>query len=194
MARTPSTMLALGTIAPAFTLLEPKSGRAVSLSDYVGKPILIAFICNHCPFVKLIGAKMAEVTAQMATQGVATVAINSNDVANYPDDSPEKMVECVAEYGFEFPYLYDESQAVAKAYCAACTPDFFLFDTEHKLFYRGQFDSARPGNGVEVSGEDMLKAVEALLKGGEVAEQRPSLGCNIKWKPGEAPDYFTILK
>ncbi len=191
MARTPSTMLELGTVAPHFVLLEPKTRAMVSLSSFQGQPLLVAFICNHCPFVKLIATQFAQVTAQLAQMGIATVAINSNDVANYPDDSPEKMVAMAVEHEFGFPYLYDESQAVAKAYRAACTPDFYLFDDEHRLFYRGQFDGARPGNGVEVSGRDLLHAAQALNAGEVVENQLPSLGCNIKWKAGQEPDYFS---
>ena len=191
MARTPSTMLELGTAAPDFTLLEPASGNPVSLSDFAGKPLVVAFICNHCPFVKLIAGSLAKVAAEYQEKGVAFVAINSNDVANYPDDSPEKMLEFIGEYGVNFPYLYDETQEVAKAYRAACTPDFYLFDADHKLVYRGQYDSARPGNEQAVTGADLVDAMNALLGNLPVAgEQTPSLGCNIKWKPGSEPDYF----
>lgn len=191
MARVPSTMLELGTPAPNFALPEPASGNTVSLSDFSGKPLVVLFICNHCPFVKLIADKMAESAAELQRQGVGFVAINSNDVANYPDDSPEKMVEFINEYGASFPYLFDETQEVAKAYRAACTPDFYLFDAEHKLAYRGQFDAARPGNEQPVTGADLRAAVNAVLAGQPAAEaQVPSLGCNIKWKPGNEPDYF----
>jgi len=191
VARVPSTMLELGTSAPDFALLEPASGNTVSLSDFNGKPLVVVFICNHCPFVKLIADKMAEAAAEFQRQGVGFVAINSNDVANYPDDSPEKMVEFITGYGASFPYLFDETQEVAKAYRAACTPDFYLFDAEHKLAYRGQFDAARPGNEQPVTGADLRAAVNAVLAGQPATEaQIPSLGCNIKWKAGNEPDYF----
>ena len=191
MARTPSTMLELGTAAPDFSLPEPATGNTISLSDFAGKPLVVVFICNHCPFVKLIAAKLAEIGREYQEKDVGFVAINSNDVANYPDDSPEKMVEFLREYGVNFPYLYDESQEIAKAYRAACTPDFYLFDADHKLAYRGQFDAARPGNDQPVSGADLIDAIRALLANLSVPEeQTPSLGCNIKWKPGNAPEYY----
>jgi len=192
MARTPSTMLELGTAAPEFSLLEPATGNTVSLRDFAGKPLVIVFICNHCPFVKLIAEKLAQVGNEYQEKDVDFVAINSNDVANYPDDSPEKMVEFVREYGINFPYLYDETQEIAKAFRAACTPDFYLFDADHKLAYRGQFDAARPGNDQPVTGADLTDAIKALLANMPVAEEQiPSLGCNIKWKPGNEPDYFS---
>ncbi len=191
MARTPSTMLELGTAAPAFSLPEPTSGKTVSLSDFIGKPLVVVFICNHCPFVKLIAEQLATVGEEFQQKGVGFVAINSNDVANYPDDSPEKMVEFVRQYAIHFPYLYDETQEVAKAYRAACTPDFYLFDADHKLVYRGQFDEARPGNDKPVTGANLSTAIRALLANIPVPEEQiPSLGCNIKWKPGSEPDYF----
>ncbi len=191
MARTPSTMLELGTAAPAFSLPEPTSGKTLSLNDFAGKPLVVAFICNHCPFVKLIAEQLATVGEEFQQKGVGFVAINSNDVANYPDDSPEKMVEFVRQYAIHFPYLYDETQEVAKAYRAACTPDFYLFDADHKLVYRGQFDEARPGNDKPVTGADLAAAIRALLANMPVPEEQiPSLGCNIKWKPGNEPDYF----
>lgn len=191
MARTPSTMLELGTPAPEFSLPEPATGNAVSLSDFAGKPLVVVFICNHCPFVKLIAEQLAVVGEEFQQKGVGIVAINSNDVANYPDDSPEKMVEFIREYAIHFPYLYDESQAIAKAYQAACTPDFYLFDADHKLVYRGQFDAARPGNDQPVTGADLTDAINALLANLPISEQQtPSLGCNIKWKAGNEPDYF----
>lgn len=191
MARTPSTMLELGTPAPKFSLPEPVTGKTVSLSDFAGKPLVVVFICNHCPFVKLIAEQLATVGDEFQQKSVGFVAINSNDVANYPDDSPEKMVEFVRQYAIHFPYLYDESQEIAKAYRAACTPDFYLFDADHKLAYRGQFDAARPGNDQPVTGADLTEAIRALLANIPVpAEQIPSLGCNIKWKPGNEPDYY----
>lgn len=191
MARTPSVMVDLGTQAPAFELLEPKTGDRLALSAFAGKPLCVVFICNHCPYVKHIAEKMAEVAARFQANGGAFVAINSNDVANYPDDSPEKMVEMVSEYNFEFPYLFDETQDVAHAYQAACTPDLYLFDAEHKLYYRGQFDSARPHNEEEVTGKDLEMAMVNLISGKQPSEnQVPSLGCNVKWREGNEPDYF----
>ena len=191
MARTPSTMLPLGTPAPDFSLPEPASGKIVSLKDFVGRPLVVMFICNHCPYVKHIAARVATLSNDYHGRDVDFIAINSNDVNNYPDDSPEKMVDFIAEYGIGFPYLYDESQAVAKIYRAACTPDLYLFDVDHKLVYRGQFDASRPGNDLPVSGADLEDAIKALLAGIPVPdEQVPSLGCNIKWQPGNEPDYY----
>lgn len=191
MARTPSTMLELGTEAPDFTLLEPATGHLIARQDFAGKPLLVAFICNHCPYVILIREVFAQLAKDYQQRGVAVVAINANDVANYPDDSPEKMVEEVNNHGYTFPYLYDASQAVAKAYQAACTPDLFLFDHEHKLFYRGQFDDARPRSDIPVTGNDLRHALDRLLDNMyPPAEQKASLGCNIKWKAGNEPDYY----
>lgn len=191
MARTLSTMLELGTSAPEFSLPDTISGNTVSLADYKDKPLLVAFICNHCPYVVLIRKALAEFGREYAGKGLAMVAISANDAENYPDDGPQKMAVFARENGFSFPYLYDESQQIAKAYKAACTPDFFMFDQSGTLFYRGQFDGARPGNGVEVSGADMRAAADALLVGSDrPAEQIASMGCNIKWKSGNAPDYF----
>ncbi len=191
MARTPSTMLELGTPAPDFQLPEPASGQRVSLKQFKDQPLLVAFICNHCPYVILIRQALRDLAAEYQTKGVAVVAINANDVANYPDDSPEKMIEEVQTQGYTFPYLYDASQNVAKAYQAACTPDFFLFDKQHKLFYRGQFDNARPGNNIAVTGTDLRHALDQLLDNlYPPAGQTPSLGCNIKWKTGNEPDYY----
>ncbi len=192
MARTPSTMLELGTNAPDFALLDPASGKTVALADFDARPaLLVAFICNHCPYVKHLREAFAAFAKEYADKGLAVVAINSNDVENYPDDSPEKMVEEVNTQGYVFPYLYDESQEVAKAYQAACTPDFFLFDKDRKLAYRGQFDESRPGNDAPVTGQDMRAAVDALLAGQAVpADQIASLGGNMKWKPGNEPAYY----
>ena len=191
MARTPSTMLELSTVAPGFSLLEPATGNTITLDDFQGKPVMVVFMCNHCPFVKLIADELKKFADDYAARELAVVAINSNDADNYPDDSSEKMVEEGRTRGYNFPYLYDADQSVAKAYRAACTPDFYLFDGEHRLVYRGQFDDARPGNEIEPSGADMRAAVEALLAGEKgTEEQKPSLGCNIKWKPGNEPDYF----
>ncbi len=190
MAMTPSTMLPLGTTAPAFSLPDT-GGKMVSLSAFRGKPVLLMFLCNHCPFVKHLGAQLAQLGREYQSRSLGIVAINSNDVANYPDDSPEKMKAEAQRVGYPFPYLYDESQAVAKAYRAACTPDFFLFDMEHRLVYRGQFDDSRPGNALPVTGKDLRAAIEATLSGKAVPkDQKPSIGCNIKWKTGQEPDYF----
>lgn len=183
MAETPSTMVALGTKAPAFSLPDP-AGKQHSIDDYAEKPaLLVMFICNHCPFVKHIRAGLAQFARDYVPKGLGVVAINSNDVANYPDDRPEKMALESKQAGYIFPYLYDETQAVAQAYQAACTPDFFLFDGERKLVYRGQFDDSRPGNNKPVTGADLRAAADAVLNGQPVSgPQRPSIGCNIKWK------------
>ena len=188
MAATESTMLPLGTPAPAFSLPDT-NGETVSLEQLSSAPaLLVMFICNHCPYVKHIRDELARLGRDYIARGVAVVAIGSNDVSRYPADSPEKMKEEVASAGYTFPYLYDESQEVAQAYRAACTPDFFLFDGEQKLVYRGQLDDSRPGNGRPVTGADLRAALDAVLAGQQVpAEQRPSIGCNIKWKPGNEP-------
>ena len=184
-------MLALGTQAPDFSLPDP-GGRVVSLADLSGAPALVVmFICNHCPYVKHLRQGLAAFGKDMKSKGVAVVAISSNDVANYPDDSPAKMAEEAKTAGYDFPYLYDETQAVAKAYRAACTPDFYLFDGSQKLVYRGQFDESRPNSGIEVTGKDLRAAVDSVLAGQPVSDdQKPSMGCNIKWKSGSEPDYF----
>ncbi len=191
MAATNSTMLELGTEAPPFSL-PSATGGTVSLEDYPhARAFLVMFICNHCPFVKHVRDELVRLADDYKEKGVAVVAINSNDWSAYPDDSPERMEEEAREYGYPFAYLYDETQEVAKAYRAACTPDFYLFDSERKLSYRGQLDGSRPGNDVPVSGTDLRAALDALLGGGPgIREQRPSLGCNIKWRPGNEPDYF----
>ncbi|MEO1128347.1 MAG: thioredoxin family protein [Planctomycetota bacterium] len=191
MAQTPSTMQELGTPAPHFTLPDP-SGVEHTMAEFAdAKALLVMFICNHCPFVKLLAPALADFAREYQAKGLAVVAIQSNDVANYPDDGPEKMAEEIAERGYTFPYLYDESQEVAKVYRASCTPDFFLYDGERRLAYRGQFDGARPGNGVDVTGEDMRRAADAVLAGRDVpGDQSPSIGCNIKWKSGNEPDYY----
>ncbi len=182
MARTPSTMAPLGMAAPPFALPDT-NGATVRRDDFAGQPLLVMFICNHCPFVKLVREELAALGATYQARGVGVVAIMSNDVANYPDDAPDKMAEEKRQFGYTFPYLYDETQEVAQAYQAACTPDFFLFDTDHTLFYRGQLDEARPGNGKAVTGEDLRGALDALLAGSPPPDvQRPSIGCNIKWK------------
>jgi thiol-disulfide isomerase/thioredoxin len=192
MARTSSTMLELGTKAPEFDLPDPATGRTVSLADVARAPaLLVAFICNHCPFVVHIREAFAAFAEEYSENGLAVIAINANDAAGYPADAPEKMVEVARQYGYGFPYLYDASQETAKRYRAACTPDFFLFDGQRTLVYRGQFDDARPGNKEPVTGKDLRAAVDAVLAGHPVTtEQKPSLGCNIKWRPGNAPDYF----
>jgi len=191
MAETPSTMAPRGTLAPDFRLPDT-NGRLVSLSDFAKAPaLLVVFMCNHCPFVKHIRAGLAQFARDYQPRGLAMVGINSNDVASYPEDSPAKMAEEVKATAYTFPYLYDEAQTVAKAYHAACTPDFFLYDRDRRLVYRGQFDDSRPSNGRPVTGFDLRAAVDAVLAGRPVsAEQKPSIGCNIKWKPGAAPDYF----
>ena len=192
MARTPSTMQELGTPAPDFNLLEPLTGKRRSLADFRDAPaLLVVFMCNHCPYVIHIRDALAKFAREYQPRGLAMVGINANDVDNYPADSPEKMVEEIQTAGYTFPYLYDEDQSVAKAYHAACTPDFFLYDADRKLFYRGQFDDSRPRNDLPVTGRDLAAAVEAVLAGKPApAEQIPSLGCNIKWKPGNEPDYY----
>ena len=191
MAKTPSTMLEIGTQAPSFSLPEPASGKRVGLSDFSGKPLLAVFSCNHCPYVLHILDSLVDFANAAQQQGLAVVMINSNDVAGYPADSPLKMVELAQQRGFEFPYLYDESQQVARAYRAACTPDFFLFDASSQLVYRGQYDASRPGSDLLVSGENLKSAVDALLAGNaQSSEQIPSVGCNIKWRAGNEPDYF----
>ena len=193
MTRTPSTMLGLGTPAPDFRLPDTTAGgKEVALGDFEAAPaLLVAFICNHCPFVQHVAGELAALSKDLPAQGVAMVAISSNDAAAYPADSPEAMTAEAARQGWAFPYLYDEDQSVTAAYRAACTPDFFLFDADRKLVYRGRLDASRPGNGVPVTGVDLRAAVDAVLAGRPVSEdQRPSLGCNIKWKPGNEPEYF----
>ena len=190
MTATSSTMLSLGTSAPKFSLPDTE-GNIVSLSDFEGaSALLVIFMCNHCPFVKHILSELVELAKEYQSKGVTVVGINSNDVTNYPDDSPEMMVKLANEAVFSFPYLYDETQEVAKSYHASCTPDFFLFDGEMKLVYRGQMDDSRPGNNIPVTGVDLTAAIEAVIAGSEVnPEQKPSMGCNIKWKPGNQPSY-----
>ena len=190
MALTALTMLSLGTAAPDFCLPDTE-GAKVALSDFDGnRVLLVMLICNHCPYVKHVRHELARLGRDYASRGVGMVAINANDAAAYPEDSPEKMRAEKASAGYPFPYLYDETQEVAKAYGAACTPDFFVFDGDRRLAYRGQLDDARPGNGEPVTGHDLRAALDALLAGQPVAEtQRPSMGCNIKWKPGNAPVY-----
>jgi thiol-disulfide isomerase/thioredoxin len=184
MAETPSSMVPLGTPAPDFRLLEPATGKLVARDDLRdAKALLVMFICNHCPFVKHVRKGLAEFGRDYQHRGLAIVAVNSNDVASYPEDSPDKMIHEVKTAGYVFPYLYDETQAVAKAYRAACTPDFFLYNSDRKLVYRGQFDDSRPSNGRPVTGADLRHAADAALSGAPVSsEQKASIGCNIKWK------------
>ena len=193
MAAIESTMLELGTIAPDFTLKNAVDGTEVSLSEYErAKGLLVIFMSNHCPFVKHVRQGIIEVTKEYQEKGVEPVAVMSNNVESHPDDHPERMKEEAEKYDYPFPYLYDETQEVAKAYKAACTPDFFLFDRQFKLFYRGQLDDARPGNNKPVNGRDLRNALNRLLDGKQAPEtQKPSMGCNIKWKPGNEPDYFS---
>ncbi len=191
MVQTASTMMPLGTPAPEFSLPDTY-GNIVSLKDFAhARALLVMFICNHCPFVKLVRDELARLGAEYQEKGVGVVGVMSNDVDNYPDDSPEKMAEEVINAGYTFPYLHDADQSVAKAYGAACTPDFFVFDQDRRLVYRGQLDDARPGNGRPVTGADLRTALDAALAGQPAPEpQKPSIGCNIKWKPGNEPPYF----
>ena len=191
MVMTPSQMLPLGTEAPAFRLPDP-SGRMVSLDDQPdAKGYLVVFMCNHCPFVKHIREELARLSRELPERGVMMVGINANDADKYPDDSPARMKDEAETHGYAFPYLVDASQEVAKAYRAACTPDFFLFDGQRRLVYRGQLDDSRPSNGKPVTGAELRAALDALVAGREVpAEQVPSIGCNIKWKDGNAPEWF----
>jgi len=184
MARTESTMLELGTRAPDFTLTDVVTGKTVRRDDFRDKKaLLVMFICAHCPYVKHIEKTLGKLGSDYAGKPVGLVAISSNDAATYPGDSPDNLKAQAAANGFAFPYLYDESQAIARAYQAACTPDFFLFDSDLKLVYRGQYDSSRPGNDVPVTGEDLRAAMDTVLAGKAApVEQRPSIGCNIKWK------------
>lgn len=191
MVRTASTMLELGTTAPAFSLPNAATGKRISLSDFSTRPLLVVFACNHCPFVLHIIQQFVDFAREYQPKGLSLVMINSNDVESHPDDSPQKMIQLSRQYDFTFDYLYDESQQVAASYKAACTPDFFLFDDQHKLVYRGQFDDSRPGNDNPVTGQDLRQAVDRLFQGEEQSmNQKPSIGCNIKWKAGNAPDYF----
>jgi peroxiredoxin len=191
MVATVSTMLPLGTKAPDFALPDTK-GKIVSLSDFKDAPaLLVIFMCNHCPFVKHIIDELAKLVKQYQKKGAAVVGINSNDIEAYPEDSPDNMAKLVKEKGLTFPYLYDETQKAALAYRAACTPDFFLFDKAGTLVYRGQMDDSRPGNNIPVTGKDLRAALDAVLEGKQVSEkQKPSIGCNIKWKQGSEPEYF----
>ena len=191
MVRTPSTMLPLGTTAPKFSLINV-DGRTLSLADVAGpQGTIVMFICNHCPYVKHVADQLATLGCNLMPQGIGMVAISSNDVAAHPADSPEQMVRESEERGYPFPYLFDETQQVAKDYHAACTPDFYLFDANLKLIYRGQLDDSRPGNDIPVTGVDLRQAIDALVAGNTIPDlQKPSLGCNIKWKEGNEPEYF----
>jgi peroxiredoxin len=185
-------MLDLGTEAPAFQLPDVVSGEIISLDTFAGKAgLLVMFICQHCPFVKHVQDELAKLGKDYGDRNLGIVAISANDAANYPDDAPDKLKDMAQSLGFTFPLCYDESQSTAKAYTAACTPDFFLFDGDRKLVYRGQLDNSRPGNNEPVDGHSLRGAIDTLLIGGEIdPDQRPSIGCNIKWKAGNAPAYY----
>lgn len=195
MVRTASTMLPLETKMPTFSLPEVVSGRTVSDADFNDKDaLLVMFICSHCPYVKHVEAELARLGRDYAPSRLGLVAISANDAASHPDDGPAGLKRQAEQAGFSFPYLYDETQAVATTFTAACTPDFFLFDRERRLFYRGQLDASRPGNGVAVDGADLRAAIEAVLAGASAPSlQKASLGCNIKWRAGHEPAYFTGL-
>ena len=193
MARTPSTMLPLGSPLPFFALPDAVSGRTLSAKELAGKPAVVIFICNHCPFVKHIRLELSRFGRECAERGVGFVAINANDAMAFPDDSPEAMAIEAREFGYVFPYLFDESQEVAKQFRAACTPDLYLFDKDRALVYRGRFDDSRPRTNppLPVTGRDIRAAADAVLSGRPVpVEQKGSVGCNIKWKRGNEPDYF----
>lgn len=189
MVATPSTMLALGTPAPEFNLPDVVSGKIVSLATFAGKKgLLVMFLSRHCPYVQHVKEELAHIGKDYGVKGIGIAAISANDVSNYPDDAPERLKEMAEQSGFGFPFCYDECQATARAYSAACTPDFFLFDERRKLAYRGQLDGSRPGNNVPVTGCDLRAALDAVLAGKPVpTDQKASLGCNIKWKPGNEP-------
>lgn len=192
MVLTPSTMLALGTKAPDFNLPDVVTGKTVTLKNFAGKKdLLVMFICRHCPYVQHIKEGLAQLGKDYANKDLAIVAISANDAANYPDDSPASLKEFSAEMKFNFPFLHDETQETAHAYSAACTPDFFLFDSDRKLAYRGQMDDSRPGNGKPVTGKDLRGAIDAVLADKPVpSNQKASIGCNIKWKKGNEPATF----
>ena len=196
MAETPSTMAPLGMKVPGFRLPDAVSGRAVSLDDFKGAPaLLVMFICNHCPYVKHVREHLSQLVREYQARGVAVVGISSNDTLQFPDDGPEKMKQEARAAGYTFPYLYDEDQEVAKQYRAACTPDFFVFDKDRRLVYRGQMDDSRPNSGRPVTGKDLRVALDAVLAGRPApADQKPSMGCNIKWKEKNAPEYALATK
>jgi peroxiredoxin len=191
MARTESTMLPLGSIAPDFELPDVTTGKLIALSQFVGtKALLVMFICEHCPFVKHVQDELARIGRVYLSQGLGIVAISANDISHYPQDAPEHLAAMAQHLNLNYPILYDETQAVAKSYQAACTPDFFLFDAGQRLVYRGQLDDSRPGNDKPVTGTDLRAAIAATLEGTPViADQKPSIGCNIKWKLGNTPKY-----
>lgn len=192
MSLTPSTMMKLGTRAPDFTLSDVQTGRIVSLADFDdAKGLLVLFICAHCPYVKHVEAEFAQLGTDYQNKGLEIVAISANDDENYPDDAPDRLAEQAERLGFIFPYCHDNSQETAKAYRAACTPDLFLFNEDLELVYRGQLDDSRPGNDQPVTGADLRAAIDAMLAGESITQdQYPAVGCNIKWKPGNEPDYF----
>lgn len=191
MVLTYSTMLSLGTKAPEFHLTDVVSGNTVSLETFAGKKgLLVMFICRHCPYVKHIQQELARIGQDYRNSDLGIVAISANDAVHYPEDAPEPLAEMATQLGFSFPFCYDETQSVAKTYTAACTPDFFLFDADRRLVYRGQLDESRPGNDIPVTGRDLRAAIDAVLMGNPVSpDQKPSIGCNIKWKPGNEPSY-----
>lgn len=192
MALTASTMLPIGTKAPDFQLPDVVSGETISLTTFAGKKVLLVmFTCKHCPFVKHVQDELANLGKDYTNRDVGIVAISANDVNKYPDDAPEQLKTIAQELNFTFPLCYDESQETAKAYTAACTPDFFLFDADQRLVYRGQLDDSRPSNGKPVTGKDLRAALDTVLAGQSVnSDQKPSVGCNIKWKPGNEPSYY----
>ena len=195
MAETPSTMAPLGMKAPDFRLPDVVSGRTVSLDDFKSAPaLLVMFICNHCPYVKHVREHLTQLVRDYQPRGLAVAGISSNDVAQFPDDGPEAMKAEARAAGYTFPYLFDETQAVAKEYRAACTPDFFVFDKDRRLVYRGQMDDSRPSSGRPVTGKDLRAALDAVLAGHPIpADQRPSMGCNIKWREKNAPEYAALV-
>lgn len=192
MAMVSSTMLALGTAAPEFQLPDVVTGDTISLSTFAGKAALVVmFICQHCPFVKHVQDELARLGQDYTPQNVGLLAISANSIQTHPQDGPEHLKAMAETLGFTFPYCYDASQDTAKAYTAACTPDFFVFDGDRRLVYRGQLDDSRPGNDKPVTGRDLRAAIDAVLAGQPVSpDQKPSIGCNIKWHPGQAPAYF----
>lgn len=191
MVTVPSQMLPLGTLAPKFELTNTINGKIVKSKDYYGMPLLVMFICNHCPYVIHIRDSFNKFSLEYMKRGIAIVAINANSTETHPQDGPLEMRQLGLDYGWRFPYLFDESQEVAKAYKAACTPDFFLFDADHLLVYRGQYDDSRPKKNEPVTGKDLREALNALLEGKPIStNQKPSMGCNIKWKEGYEPEYF----
>ena len=192
MVRTASTMLPLGTLAPDFSLTDVVSGNTVTLETFKGtKGLLVMFICQHCPFVKHVEDELGKIGQDYVPQGMSILAISSNSIETHPQDNPDNMREQVKRANFNFPYAFDETQAVAKSYTAACTPDFFLFDGDFKLAYRGQLDDSRPGNDLPVNGADLRSALDSVVDASPISpDQKPSIGCNIKWAPGQEPDYF----